>query len=149
VQSINKYQREIAGPLRGGDPGLRLIEPHPGDQGVKYFTDIPEIFIPLKDHLWMVALHHIFGSEELSARGKAVASRVPANYIMINDEDARELNIAAGVMLDFEVNRQPYQLPVLISTEIPKGMGGMPYGLPGLPFVDLPAWAILKSPSHG
>lgn len=149
VQSINKYQREIAGPLRGGDPGLRLIEPHGSGQALKYFTDIPEIFIPLKDHLWMVALHHIFGSEELSARGKAVASRVPANYVMINDEDARELNIEAGAILDFEVNRQSYHLPVLISSAIPKGMGGMPYGLPGLPFVDLPAWAILKPPSHG
>jgi NADH-quinone oxidoreductase subunit G len=59
------------------------------------------------------------------------------------------LNIDAGVILDFEVNRQSYHLPVLISSAIPKGMGGMPYGLPGLPFVDLPAWAILKPRSHG
>jgi NADH-quinone oxidoreductase subunit G len=149
VQSINKYQQEIAGPLRGGNPGLRLIEPQLNGQALKYYTDIPEIFIPLKDHLWMVALHHIFGSEELSARGKAIATRVRKNYVLINEEDARELNIAAGAILAFEVNRQPYHLPVEFSAAIPKGVGGMPYGLPGLPFVDLPAWAILKSPSHG
>jgi NADH-quinone oxidoreductase subunit G len=148
AQSINKYQEEIGGPLEGRDPGLRLLEPQPA-ASAKYFTDLPEIFIPLKDHLWMVALHHIFGSEELSARGKAIATRVPKSYVMISAEDASELNVAAGSVLDFEVNRQPYQLPVEISTSIPKGIAGMPYGLPGLPFVDLPAWAILKTSSHG
>lgn len=148
VQSINKYQEEIGGSLRGDDPGLRLLEPASGAQP-KYFTDLPEKFIPLQDHLWMVALYHIFGSEELSARGKAVATRVPANYVLVNHDDAKDLNITAGSLISFEINRQPYQLPVQISESIPKGIAGMPYGLPGLPFVDLPAWAILKPANHG
>ena len=147
VQSINKYQEEIGGSLRGDDPGLRLIEPATATP--KYFTDLPEIFIPLKDHLWLVSLHHIFGSEELSARGKAVAKRVPKSYVLVNAEDARELNLTEGSTLAFEVNRQPYLLPVEVSASIPRGIAGMPYGLPGLPFVDLPAWAILKTASHG
>lgn len=148
VQSINKYQQEIGGPLRGDDPGLRLIEPQAGALP-HYFTDLPEIFIPLQDHLWMVSLHHIFGSEELSTRGAAVARRVPENYILVNEEDARDLKLTPGAVLSFEVNRQPYRLPVTISSKIPKGIAGMPYGLPGLPFIDLPAWAILKPDSHG
>jgi NADH-quinone oxidoreductase subunit G len=68
---------------------------------------------------------------------------------MINTLDAQELNLAPGALLGFEVNRQAYQLPVEISTSIPKGIAGMPYGLPGLPFIDLPAWAILKTSTHG
>jgi NADH-quinone oxidoreductase subunit G len=144
VQAINKYQEEIGGSLKGDDPGLRLIEPKKGAVP-KYFTDLPEIFIPLQDHLWLVSLHHIFGSEELSARGEAVAKRVPKSYVMVNDHDANELKLTSGTILEFEVNRQPYKLPVEISTSIPKGIAGMPYGLPGLPFIDLPAWAILKS----
>lgn len=148
AQSINKYQQEIGGPLRGQDPGLRLIEPA-ASAAPKYFVDLPEIFIPLQDHLWLVGLHHIFGSEELSARGKAVSQRVPQPYLLLNAEDARELNLGAGSTLDFEVNRQPYQLPITVSDAIPKGIAGMPYGLPGLPFVDLPAWAILKRSPHG
>ena len=33
VQAVNKFQDEVGGPLRGGDPGRRLIEPptRPGD----------------------------------------------------------------------------------------------------------------------
>ena len=148
VQSINKYQEEIGGSLRGDDPGLRLIEPQAGAMP-KFFTDLPEIFMPLQDHLWMVSLHHIFGSEELSARAKAVAERVPQNYVLINNEDATALQLSSGAILSFEVNRQPYELPVTVSASIPKGIAGMPYGLPGLPFVDLPAWAILKKSAHG
>lgn len=148
VQAINKYQEEIGGSLRGDDPGLRLIEPD-ADAVARYFTDLPEVFIPLKDHLWLVSLHHIFGSEELSARAKAVAKRVPESYVMINSDDAVELGLQAGSIASFEVNRQPYRLPVHISTSLPKGIAGMPYGLPGLPFVDLPAWAILKTTTHG
>jgi NADH-quinone oxidoreductase subunit G len=148
VQSINKYQEEIGGSLKGDDPGLRLIEPMPGARP-KYFTDLPEIFIPLKDHLWLVALHHIYGSEELSARAKSVAQRLPQHYVMVNTQDASELKVENGAHLHFEVNRHNYQLPVRVSDSIPKGMAGMPYGLPGLPFIDLPAWAILKNTSNG
>lgn len=143
VQSINKYQEEVGGPLRGGDPGLRLLEPRQG-ASTPYFTDLPEVFIPLQDHLWMVSIHHIFGSEELSARGNAVSKRVPQSYVLVNTEDARDLNVTTGSLLSFEINRHPYQLPVQLSDTIPKGIAGMPYGLPGMPFVDLPAWAILK-----
>ena len=31
MQALNKFQEEIAGPLRGGDPGVRLIEPPVAD----------------------------------------------------------------------------------------------------------------------
>ena len=30
VRAVNKFQDEVGGPLRGGDPGVRLIEPHFG-----------------------------------------------------------------------------------------------------------------------
>lgn len=144
VQAINKYQKEIAGPLLGGDPGIRLIEPA-SDGVLPYFTDLPAGFRPLQHHLWMVALHHIFGSEELSARGKAVATRVPDHYVSINSADAGELKLSAGSILEFEVDRHTYALPIAINDSLPKGMAGLPYGLPGLPFIDLPAWAILKT----
>lgn len=148
VQAVNKYQEEIAGSLRGDDPGLRLIEPK-RNGAPNYFTDLPEIFMPLRDHLWLVFLHHIFGSEELSTHAKAVAERVPERYVLVNNEDAAELKLSPGSTLAFEVNRQSYELPVMISAFIPKGIAGMPYGLPGLPFVDLPAWAILKPLANG
>lgn len=141
VQSVNKYQEEIADSLKGGDPGVRLLEP----RGIAtYFTIVPEPFTPLKERFWTVPLYHIFGSEELSARGKAVGKRVPKPYVMLNKSDADELAVAEGSELEFEIDRQAYKLPVVINDGLPKGVSGLPYGLPGLPFVELPAWSILK-----
>ncbi|HEV2115188.1 MAG TPA: NADH-quinone oxidoreductase subunit NuoG, partial [Terriglobales bacterium] len=63
IQSTNFYQKEIAGPLRGGDPGARLIEPGAGNRD-GYFTRVPAAFAPRKEEWLMVSAYHIFGSEE-------------------------------------------------------------------------------------
>jgi NADH-quinone oxidoreductase subunit G len=145
VQATNKYQQEVGGHLRDGDPGVRLLEPaQNGD--VKYFESVPEIFVLMEDHLWMVPLHHIFGSEELSSQSKAIAERSPDPYIMINGEDAAELALHENELLAFEVDGQSYHLPIHINVGLSKGVAGLPYGLQGMPFVELPAWGIIKMP---
>ena len=87
VQSINKYQQEVGGSLRGGDPGIRLFEPS-NDRQVEYFNPNQRT-ISHDGQLLMVHLHHIFGSEELSVQAPSVAERSPKPYVMINTEDAR------------------------------------------------------------
>jgi NADH-quinone oxidoreductase subunit G len=148
VQSINKYQQEVGGELRGGDPGVRCFEPTQSEK-INYLMSDPEIFISWKGHLLMVPLHHIFGSEELSVRSPSVKERSPNAYVMVNAEDAFELQVQENELLSFEVDSQPYQLPARLSREIPKGVAGLPYGLQGLPFVELPAWGILKKQKDG
>jgi NADH-quinone oxidoreductase subunit G len=143
VQSINKYQQEVGGPLRGGDPGLRCFEPAQNGK-INYFMSEPEFFASWKGHLLMVPLHHIFGSEELSARSPSIKERSPNAYVMINIEDAVDLQVQENHLLSFEVDHQPYRLPVKLSAAMPKGVAGLPYGLQDLPFVELPAWGILK-----
>lgn len=147
VQAVNKYQKEVNGDLLGGSPGIRLIEPA-SNSSAPYFADIPEVFVPMPDHLWLVNLYHIFGSEELSARGAAILTRVPQPYIMLNPADAEQYSVSDGDTLEFEVMRQHYALPVRVNTTLPLGVAGMPYGLPELPFVDLPAWAAVKVLAH-
>jgi NADH-quinone oxidoreductase subunit G len=143
VQSVNKYQEEVGASLRGDDPGVRLLEPRPGTV-VNYFMGVPERFKPLDDHLWIVPLHHIFGSEELSARSASVAQRIPAPYVMVNAADAALLKISEGDVLTFEVERQAFALPVKISPDLPAGSAGVPYGLATVPYADLPEWGIIK-----
>jgi NADH-quinone oxidoreductase subunit G len=143
VQSINKYQQEIGGPLHGGDPGIRCFEGTQNNK-IQYFVSDPAIYSPQIDHLMMVPLHHIFGSEELSAKSPSVGERCPKPYVMINNEDATQMNVKQDELLSFEVDGQPYRLPVKVSLKMPMGMAGLPYGLQGLPFVELPEWAILK-----
>ena len=142
VQSVNKYQEEVGASLRGGDPGQRLFEPKPGS-AVKYFREIPGKFERKEQQLWVVPLHHIFGSEALSARSQAVAKRVPKPYIMIHAEDAKGLNLREGDALAMNIGGQAYSLPVRIGSGIPRGVAGLPFGLGELAYSKLPEWGTL------
>jgi NADH-quinone oxidoreductase subunit G len=146
VQSVNKYQEEVGASLRGGDPGVRLLEPIK-DGAINYFVGVPEAFRPIEDHLWVVPLHHIFGSEELSAQSAAVAQRIAEPYIMLHPQDAAEYKLENN-KLSFTIDGLLYSLPVRISDTIPAGVAGMPYGYQGLPYGDLPEWGIVKSLPH-
>jgi NADH-quinone oxidoreductase subunit G len=109
---------------------------------------VPEIFQHLEDHLWVVPLQHIYGSEELSAKAPAVAERVVKPYVLVSAWNAGELGLAEGQTLAFDIEGQSYMLPVKISTVMKRNVIGLPYGLAGIPYAELPAWAIVKAPVH-
>jgi NADH-quinone oxidoreductase subunit G len=142
VQSVNKYQEEVGAALKGGDPGVMLLRP---DGTAKYFTAIPDIYKSIDGQLWAVAIHHIFGSEEMSAKSKSVAERIPQAYVLLNTEEASTKQIREAENLSFQIDGQDYDLPVKLSDKMPKGAIGFPVGLPNVPFSDLPAWAMLKT----
>ncbi|GAB3200178.1 NADH-quinone oxidoreductase subunit G [Pontibacter aydingkolensis] len=143
VQAINKYQLEVGGPLRGGDPGARLIKPTLQSRST-HFNEAPEHFQPLDRHLFLVPLYHTFGTEELSVHTKGILEKSPEPYVMLNSHDAQEMNLAEGDTLAFKIEEQVYQLPVKTGSFIARGAAGLPIGLPGLPFAALPAWGILN-----
>jgi NADH-quinone oxidoreductase subunit G len=64
VQALNKFQSEVAGPLVGGDPGVRLIEPA-RDEGLSYFREVPGAFTPRQQEWLFLPVYHIHGSDEL------------------------------------------------------------------------------------
>jgi len=143
VQSVNKYQEEVGGHLRGGDPGVRLIEAN-ANKEVNYFTGVPEVFHAIEDHIWMVWTHHIFGSEELSARASAVRQRIPKPYVMISTKDAAHWKLEEGAVLSFAIDKHSYTLPVKVNASMPFGVAALPYGLEGMPSTQMPAWGIVK-----
>ena len=144
-QSINKFQDEIGGPLHGGDPGMRLIEP--GREKKIYFADIPPAF-QARDGEWLIVpLWHIFGSEELSALAPAVIERVPEPYLAFSPDDATKLGIAAGESMELRLVDSSYRLPVSLRPALARGVAGLPAGLPGLRgMVTLPTWGKVKIP---
>lgn len=127
VQSVNKFQQEIGGALRGGDPGVRLIEPQ---AGAGYY-ERPGYRAP--EMLEVVWLYELFGSEELSVRGPAIASRTPAPYVALNPGTAAQLGLSAGATLHVEAETQSWQAALRLDAGLPERIAGIPRGLPGVP----------------
>lgn len=138
IQSLNKFQHEVGGPLDGGDPGQRLIEST--QAGIKFYNEVPPAFERRSDEWLIVPLYHIFGSEELSALSPGIAARAPQRYLTINEDDARRLRVDDGEEVDLRLGGNIHYLPVRVRPSMPQGIAGLPVGLRELPFVDLPAW---------
>jgi NADH-quinone oxidoreductase subunit G len=130
IQSLNKFQSEIAGPLRGGDPGRRLLEPTRAEK-IAYFEEIPPAFERREDEWLVLPFYHIFGSEELSVLTPGVAERAPGPYVALNPQDATKLGADAGREVRLAADGAEYRLPVRLVDSLPPGTAGVPAGLPG------------------
>jgi NADH-quinone oxidoreductase subunit G len=143
VQALNKFQKEVGGALRGGDPGKRLIEPA-GEGEPLYFDKIPGAFEPRENEVFVVPLYHIFGSEELSILSPGIAERAPVPYVAMNPEDAERLLAEDGRRVEVTIARVVCVLPVVKKVSLPRGIAGIPAGLPGLERVTLPEWGRIR-----
>lgn len=130
-QAWNKFQAEVGGQLRNGDPGVRLIEA--GSAQLSWFENIPVAFAGADNH-WRVAPYfHLFGSEEMTQRAPVIQQRMPEAYVMVNPEDAAKLGVNAGTTLALSCRGENLRLPVRFSSTLQAGQVGLPLGLPGIP----------------
>ncbi|MFO6297193.1 NADH-quinone oxidoreductase subunit NuoG [Rahnella selenatireducens] len=136
-QAWNKFQSEVGGSLRHGDPGVRLIEA--GEGNLDYFTGIPAAFTAQSDNWRVAPYYHLFGSEEMTQRSAVIQQRMPQPYVMVNPADAALLGVNAGSQVEFTCAGQQLKLPVRLSETLNPGQLGLPLGLPGIPPVLLGA----------
>ncbi|GGB93350.1 NADH-quinone oxidoreductase subunit G [Dickeya fangzhongdai] len=129
-QAWNKFQDEVGGHLRHGDPGVRLIEA--GDASLAYFSQIPAPFAPQQGQWQVAPYYNLFGSDELSQRSGVIQQRMPQACAVVNQADAALLGVNAGALLDITCGGQTLRLPVRLSTELRQGQVGLPLGFPGI-----------------
>ena len=129
-QAWNKFQDEVGGHLRAGDPGVRLLE---AAGNVLPWFAVNAAFNPAAG-TWLVApLHHLFGSEENSARAKPIQERMPEPYVALARDEAARLGVNDGALLALRVNGQALRLPLKVRDDLAIGLVGLPLGLPGIP----------------
>ena len=131
-QAWNKFQAEVGGHLRAGDPGVRLIEAK--GQALPWFTP-GAAFNPAPGTWQVVALHHLFGSDEMSARATPVQARIPQPYVALAKAEADRLGVNDGALLNLSVGGQALCLPLQVREDLAVGLVGLPAGLPGIPAV--------------
>jgi NADH-quinone oxidoreductase subunit G len=137
IQALNKFQEEIAGPLRHGDAGVRIIEAD--GRGQAFFEAAPAALAPRPGEWLVVPLYHIFGSEELSRLAAAIVELAPGPYIALNPDDA------AGFGSEVEFLGQ--RIPVRQAPDLPRGQAGVPAGTPPFTGMDLPMWSRISPAS--
>jgi NADH-quinone oxidoreductase subunit G len=142
VQSVNKFQDEVGGPLRGGDPGIRLVDPSQ-QGGWSYFSDIPPVFRGDGDCWLVVPSFHIFGSEELSRLAPGISELVLRGYIGLNTTDGARLGIRTGEPIKVSIGDSVYELEVSVRPDVPRGVALLPAGMTPIGGTPLPAPAKL------
>ena len=135
VQALSKFQDEVGGHLRGGDPGIRLIEPRDGAIP-EYFSKMPKPSSYKAREWTVVPLYHIFGSEEWSVLSPAVAELAPQPYLALNAGDLKRFKIVEGDMVTLVGKSARLDLPVMRLESLPKGVAGLPFGLSGMRWFD-------------
>lgn len=142
VQSLNKFQEEVGGPLHGGDPGVRLIEAAQKST-LAFFKEIPKPFRRNESGYLVIPVYHIFGSEELSVHAPWIAELAPKPYLALHPSDAEKLNVKEGSEVSLQLNGSVHRLSATLWPDLPPGLAGLPVGLPGLSGIDLPQWGRL------
>ena len=143
VQALNKFQQEVGGPLRGGDPGMRLIEPLKIN-GVPFSATVPEAFKPKEGEWLIVPLQHIFGSGELSMLSPGIAGRAPKSYLALGPGDAERLQVAEGDTVELSIAEVKYRIRAKIAGELPAGTAGLYSNQSEIPDFSLPGYSKIK-----
>ncbi|MBB6286685.1 MULTISPECIES: NADH-quinone oxidoreductase subunit NuoG [unclassified Pseudomonas] len=130
-QAWNKFQDEVGGHIRAGDPGTRLIEPQ-GD-ALNWFAAVPRPFNPAQGTWQVVPLFHLFGSEETSSKAAPVQERIPEAYVSLAKSEADRLGVNDGALLSVTVAGQTLRLPLRINEALGAGLVALPKGLAGIP----------------
>lgn len=142
VQALHKFQQEVGGPLRGGEPGARLINPTQTHRAPAFFSAIPRVFQPCEGMWWLQPHYHIFGSEEMSILSPGIALRMPRPYVALHPDDAEQYRLTNPVRL--QCDTLSLRLELQLRADLPRGVAAVPYGHPQLYGLALPAWVRIE-----
>ncbi|WWO99110.1 MAG: NADH-quinone oxidoreductase subunit NuoG [Candidatus Dasytiphilus stammeri] len=131
TQAWNKFQNEVGGTLRYGDPGVLIIESI--KEKLSWFTKIPSAFLRTKGRWRVIPYYHLFGSDEMSQRATVIKKIMSPTYVMLNREDAIDLRVSVDMVVELSIMNEIIRLPVHISDHLPSGLIGLPLGFPGIP----------------
>jgi NADH-quinone oxidoreductase subunit G len=138
VQAMYSYLDEPNGSLKGGDPGISLIEPVISGKN-SYFPVNTKIIDVQNDEWLILPVYQIFGSEELSSAGSAISQRTGEPFILINQKDIDIIGLEEGDHIRLEISHSILEIKVKIENSLPGGIAGLSVNLPGMPFIDIPS----------
>lgn len=142
-QAMNFYLDEPNGSLKGGDPGIRLIEQKENSQ-IPLFGNVVST-TPIPKGKWLIVpVYTIFGSEELSSMAPAIVERTPEPFVLINRKNAQTMALNHNGLLTLKINQMSMEVSLRIEDSLPEGMIGLSVNLPGMEYIELPDYGELS-----
>jgi NADH-quinone oxidoreductase subunit G len=129
-QSIQKFQDEAGGVIRGGSAGVRLIFSGQG-VGLKDSPVPNSVQLPSSEGSLLVPIYRVFGSDELSFQARAIAELAGDAQVIICVDDANKLQVSDGDGVVVEADDTEVSLEVLIEPSLAEGCVGFTQGMPG------------------
>ncbi|MBW7839953.1 MAG: molybdopterin-dependent oxidoreductase, partial [Chitinophagaceae bacterium] len=125
LQSINKYQIEVGGPLHGGNPGIRLIEPDANAEGGLKGSGSNKAGNATFE---VLPAHHIFGGDELSARSAPLATRIPDTTVSISSSALQKSGMEGAESLNINYDGEAHSFKIKIDNSLPDNVLMLPKG---------------------
>ncbi|HUZ18660.1 MAG TPA: NADH-quinone oxidoreductase subunit NuoG [Spirochaetia bacterium] len=138
VQSLTRFQEEVDGPLRGGDPGVDLVDGRRASAESDYYPEQEESPVEEEGTMLLLPAYHLFGSERTSSLSKAVASRIAPLYLGLSPADAARCGASDGDTVELSFEGPPRNLEVRVIPGMVEGVSTLPAGLTGRSFVPFP-----------
>jgi NADH-quinone oxidoreductase subunit G len=124
-QSLQKFQAEVDGPLKGGSAGVRLIQSTRRGAVRK----APQSHVELAPEKWLlVPRHRVHGSEELSVQTEEIAELAGVASIAIGPVDAKTLGVVAGDGLSLTQGGISLSLEVIVLQRVASHCAGYSVG---------------------
>jgi NADH-quinone oxidoreductase subunit G len=132
-QSIQKFQDEAGGAIKGGSSGVRLIESGQslGDGLNAHTRSVPTAFHPSDTESLLIPVYRVFGSDELSSQAPAIAEMSGDAQFVISSESAAKLEVVDGDGVSANINGVEVTLEACVDPSLAEGCVGFTTGMPG------------------
>jgi NADH-quinone oxidoreductase subunit G len=136
-QSLQKFQAEVDGPLKGGTAGAKLLV----SSASKATQKALQATVEMQPHQWqLVPVHQVHGSDELSAHTDEIAELAGIGFIALGAVVAAKLGVAEGDGVVVTSGGTEVSLEVRILQRVAKNCIG--FGVGYAKTLDLQAGAL-------
>jgi NADH-quinone oxidoreductase subunit G len=118
-QSVSKFQDEIAGELKQGNPGKILIGKN--NAAELSLPDASAAPHSTTGDFAVIPVYHIFGSDPLSNLSPAVAQRLTGSYVALAPSDARNLGLEGSGVVSIQIEDSKVDLPYCLRHKVKPG----------------------------
>lgn len=123
-QSWNKFQDEVGGHLKAGDPGVRLFDQLRKTAKRSYVAPDAETDTGYK----LLPVANLYASDETASRAPVMQERMANAYLTLSVETAEQLKLQDGQDVLLQVGSDEVRLPITVSENLPVGVIGYPLG---------------------